>query len=211
MVILGHVCAPLTASDLPQIKQETLSSLEGNDHSCDICLGCAEMVAQWCSPGDTQLSDSLLPVLYTQFSSFGNGNTFLSRETFPAGVKSYIFPEKNKSFIWGKFQHLLRKKNFPDNFLPSFLLFSKCYLFKEQNWAERKGKKWLSGRGKQSKELWMGQSHHRQTHTGSWAPGSDKWGLSGLRLLLPFLFCFLQSHKSVFPVDFVCGEFISDK
>lgn len=84
--ILGCVCAPLNSTwsswsetgDLawPGKKWPQL-------RSCDICLGCGEMVAWWCSPGGTQISDSLPPVLYIQFSFFGIGNTILIQGNIP--------------------------------------------------------------------------------------------------------------------------------
>lgn len=119
--------------------------------------------------------------------SLGLEISFLSRETSPAGVKSYIFlgggkKKKSSGVNFSIFQGRKISLCFPGCFLPSFPLF------KEQNRAEGKGKKWLNVSGKQSKGFGVGQSHHRlilraghQDHT--------EWELPGLRLLLPFFYC----------------------
>lgn len=196
-----------TATNLHEVKQETLSGLERNDpqlSSCDICLGCGEIVAWWCTPGDPQPSDSLPTVLCIQFSFFGIGNPVLIQGNISCWWWKLHIPRK-KQVVWGKCYHLVRKKNFLEYFLavpflPSFHIFSRCCLFKEQNGAERKGKKWLNVSGKESKGLWMGQSHHTTMRAEHQDPTG--WEFSGLRLLLPFFVVFPSKPGVCVPCGF---------
>lgn len=105
--------------------------------------------------------------------------------------------------IWGKFQHLLRKKNFLECFLPSFLLFSRCCLFKEQNWAEGKGKKWKAVSVESSPRDYGWGSHTRaRPILRAEHQDQTEWQLSGLRLLLPFFIVFPSKPGVCVPCGF---------
>lgn len=218
VVILGHVCAPLTAPDLPQIKQETLSGLKE--------MTTAEQLWQlsgMCRNGGTVMLTWWYTTLWLPAPCALHALLFLwnwKYHSYPGEhpllvLKVTYSQKKPKSFIWGKFQHLLRKKNFPAYFLAvSFLLSSSsanAASFKSRIGLRGKGRSdWVAVESSPREYGWgshttakpiLGAEHQDQTSETYLA-----WGCCCL-----FLFCFLQSQKSVFPVDFVCVEFISDK
>lgn len=196
------------ATNLHEVKQETLSGLEGNDpqlSSCDICLGCAEIVAWWCTPGDPQPSDSLPPVLCIQFSFFGTGNPVLIQGNISCWWWKLHIP-RNKQVVWGKFYHLVRKKNFLEYFLAVPFLPSTS----SADIASLKSKMGLRGKGRSD---WM--SVERSPRDYGWgSPTTGRptlraehqdltgWEFSGLRLLLPFFVVFPSKPGVCVPCGF---------
>lgn len=91
-----------TAPDLPEIKQETLSGLERNDHSWAAVTFVWDVEKWWHHDVHMVIHNSLTPCPLCSTSnslSLGLEIAFLSREASPAGVKSYIFPGGKKSHL----------------------------------------------------------------------------------------------------------------